>query len=82
MPLRCLPSRPAPWRARRFPLTLIRALFGVIIAILRSCVSAFLVFGVAVLSSAAALAVVAVVAVSLTGAVSLRIARRRRQNGS
>jgi hypothetical protein len=58
-------------------LPIIRVLFGVILAILRTAVSSFMLFSTVLLSSAVALAVVALVAVSLTGVVTLRLSRRR-----
>lgn len=63
--------------SRWSPLTLIEALFSVIVAILRSAVSAFLLLFSVFLSSAVVLALVAVIAVSLTGVVTVRLARRR-----
>ena len=71
-------------RARQPPLNVIRLLFTLIIAVLRSAVSAFVDFGAIFLSSALALAVVALVAVGLTGIITVRISRRRArtQNGA
>jgi hypothetical protein len=58
-------------------LSIIQALFSFIIAILRTAVSSLLLFGSVLLSSVAALALVALIAVGLTGVVTLRLSRRR-----
>ena len=58
-------------------LTILRILFGVIQAVLHSAASAFLLLMSMLLSAVGVLIVVGVVAVSLTGVVSLRLSRRR-----
>ena len=58
-------------------ITIIRALLGIFTAVLRSVTSSLLLLISTIITSIAVVALVGFVAVSLTGAVSLRLSRRR-----
>ncbi len=58
-------------------MTVVRVLIGLINAILRAASSSFLVLGTMLLTAVALVALAGFVGVGLTGAVSLRLSRRR-----